>query len=159
MADETGIWMHCTNSAVRRAARQLGQLYDDILEPAGLKTTQFSLMTQIEMSANPPLKALAEAMVMDLSALGHTLKPLARDGLVELVPDEKDKRVKRARLTAAGKAKQEEMMALWRDAQGRFDRVFGGERSADIRGALALISSPDFVSAFEKGSSAGKAGK
>lgn len=148
MTEYEGVWMNCTNSAVRRAARQLGQLYDDVLEPAGLKTTQFTLMSQIEFGGNPPLKVLSEAMVMDLSALGHTLKPLIRDGLVELVPDKKDRRVKRAHLTKAGKAKHEEMMALWRDAQARFDKAFGTEQSAEIRHTLAIISSPEFAKAF-----------
>ena len=36
-----GIWMHCTNSAIRRTARQLGQLYDDAMGDTGLKGTQF----------------------------------------------------------------------------------------------------------------------
>lgn len=150
MTKPEGPWMSCTGSAVRRAARQLGQLYDDVLEPAGLKATQFSLISQIEHSGSPPLKALSEALVMDLSALGHTLKPLIRDGLVELVPDERDKRVKRARLTPVGRAKHAEMMELWREAQDRFDRVFGEDRSAELRRALAAISSPDFARAFRK---------
>jgi DNA-binding MarR family transcriptional regulator len=38
-------------------------------------------------------------MIMDLSALGHTLKPLTRDGYVETVADRQDRRI---RLTKAG---------------------------------------------------------
>ncbi|MDH4442337.1 MAG: MarR family winged helix-turn-helix transcriptional regulator, partial [Rhizobium sp.] len=87
--EEKDVWFYCTNSAIRRATRQLGQLYDDAMGDAGLKGTQFSLMSQIAVLGNPTQKTLAEAMVMDLSALGHTLKPLIRDGLVILMPDEK----------------------------------------------------------------------
>ncbi|HEV7250998.1 MAG TPA: MarR family winged helix-turn-helix transcriptional regulator [Shinella sp.] len=150
MSKNDGVWQHCTNSAIRRAARQLGQLYDDLIEPSGLKGTQFSLMSQIALSGKDgtPLKPLAEGLVMDLSALGHTLKPLTRDGLVELIPDERDGRVKRARLTPLGAQKQEEALALWQDAQGRFDAVFGAERSAEMRSLLGLISTPDFAKAF-----------
>jgi DNA-binding MarR family transcriptional regulator len=145
--------MHCSNTAIRRAARQLGQLYDDCMEGPGLKGTQFSLLSQIAASGEPALKQLAESMVMDLSALGHTLKPLIRDGYVELLPDPEDRRVKRARLTAFGKRTQQHLMANWRDAQGRFDRVFGKERSEDIRKALAQISSPEFAAAFREDAS------
>lgn len=141
-------WMLCTNSAVRRAARQLGQLYDDVIEPIGLKGTQFGLLSQIEAAGDPTLKQLAEALVMDQSALGHTLKPLTRDGYVELVPDEHDKRAKRARLTAKGKATQRRGVALWQDAQSRFDRVFGHMESRELRQALAHIASPEFARAF-----------
>lgn len=71
---EDGIWLHCSNSAVRRASRQLGQLYEDAMGDTGLKGTQFSLMSQIAGSNEPTLKNLADAIVMDLSALGHTLE-------------------------------------------------------------------------------------
>jgi DNA-binding MarR family transcriptional regulator len=142
------IWLHCSNSAVRRASRQLGQLYDDAMGDTGLKGTQFTLLSQINSSGNPSLKLLAEKMVMDLSALGHTLKPLIRDGLVELFPDEKDKRVKRVRLTELGATTREELAARWRIAQDRFDKVFGQEKSEELRRTLAFISSPEFAEMF-----------
>ncbi|MCK8781529.1 MarR family winged helix-turn-helix transcriptional regulator [Rhizobium sp. NTR19] len=146
--DEDGVWLHCSNSAIRRAGRQLGQLYDDAMGDSGLKGTQFSLLSQIRLLGAPSLKTLANAMVMDLSALGHTLKPLLRDGLVELVPDEQDRRVKRVRLTPLGRAKQKEVAARWKKAQRRFDEVFGEDRSVELRRTLALISSPEFAKAF-----------
>lgn len=148
---EDGIWMHCSNTAIRRAARQLGQLYDDCMNGTGLKGTQFSLLSQIAASGEPALKQLADAMVMDLSALGHTLKPLVRDGYVELVPDAEDRRVKRARLTGLGQKTQKALVANWRDAQDRFDNAFGKEQSEEIRKALAFISSPEFAKAFRGG--------
>jgi DNA-binding MarR family transcriptional regulator len=147
---EDGIWMHCSNTAIRRAARQLGQLYDDCMEGSGLKGTQFSLLSQIAASGEPALKQLAEAMVMDLSALGHTLKPLIRDGYVELVPDTEDRRVKRARLTELGKKTQEKMIPSWRDAQSRFDNTFGKQRSEEIRRALSFVASTEFAKAFRE---------
>jgi len=155
MADDRhikdGIWLLCSNSAVRRASRQLGQLYEDAMGDTGLKGTQFSLLSQIARSGSPSLKTLAEAMVMDLSALGHTLKPLLRDGLVELVPDESDRRVKRVRLTETGAVRQRELTARWQIAQDRFDRVFGKEKSEELRRTLAFISSPEFAKAFDRG--------
>ncbi|CAH0340318.1 MarR family winged helix-turn-helix transcriptional regulator [Rhizobium sp. CECT 9324] len=145
MTKDDGIWNHCTNSAIRRTARRLGQFYDEIISQSGLKSTQFSLMSQISLSGEPSLKTLADALIMDLSALGHTLKPLIRDGLVELVADDKDRRVKRARLTAVGQTKHATALAMWRDAQGRFDQTFGSEESARLRQTLAAISSMDLA--------------
>lgn len=142
------LWSLCSNSAVRRAARQLGQLYDDAMAPLGLKGTQFTLMAQIAHLEAPALKQLADALVMDLSALGHTLKPLTRDGLVELLPDERDKRVKRVRLTTLGTARYRAGAALWKQAQARFDQAFGVERSKALREAMAEIASADFAKAF-----------
>jgi DNA-binding MarR family transcriptional regulator len=145
---EAGAWDFCSNTAVRRASRQLGQLYDDVMEPSGLRLTQFSLLTQISIMDVPSLKMLAEALVMDLSALGHTLKPLIRDGLLELVPDPGDRRVKRVRLTALGERKYAEALELWQQAQRRFDDIFGADDSAALRRTMSLIASKDFARAF-----------
>lgn len=145
-------WQVCSNSALKRATRQLGQLYDDVIDASGLRGTQYTLMTQIHMNSGSPLKVLAESMVMDLSALGHTLKPLIRDGLVELVPDEKDRRVKRARLTEAGVQKWQEALQLWQDAHERFEHIFGEEQAKSLRDTLNLIGSKDFASHFRANS-------
>ncbi|MEX2691054.1 MarR family winged helix-turn-helix transcriptional regulator [Rhizobium mongolense] len=141
-------WAYCSNSALRRATRQLGQLYDDVLAPSGLKATQYGLLSQIHFNGNPSLKSLADGLVMDLSALGQTLKPLIRDGLLELVPDEKDRRVKRAGLTEIGVEKWQEAHLLWREAHSRFDNAFGEEESAALRNAMNRIASPDFAKTF-----------
>ncbi|CDZ62923.1 MarR family regulatory helix-turn-helix protein 17 [Neorhizobium galegae bv. orientalis] len=148
--NEDGVWLHCSNTAVRRASRHLGQLYEDAMGDTGLKGTQFSLLSQIARSNEPTLKNLAEAMVMDLSALGHTLKPLIRDGLVELVPDAQDRRAKRVRLTDAAAAMQRDLTARWQVAQDRFDKAFGKEKSEELRRVLAFISSGEFAKAFKR---------
>ncbi|MDQ0133604.1 DNA-binding MarR family transcriptional regulator [Neorhizobium galegae] len=148
--NEDGVWLHCNNTAVRRASRHLGQLYEDAMGDTGLKGTQFSLLSQIARSNEPTLKNLAEAMVMDLSALGHTLKPLIRDGLVELEPDAQDRRAKRVRLTEAGAATQRDLTARWQIAQDRFDEAFGKEKSEELRRTLAFISSGEFAKAFKR---------
>nr|WP_245181270.1 MarR family winged helix-turn-helix transcriptional regulator [Sinorhizobium mexicanum] len=136
---------------MRRASRQLSQLYDDVLAPSGLKITQFSLLSQIWRSGDASLKTLADLMVMDLSALGHTLKPLIRDGYVELVPDRNDRRVKRVRLTPLGLRKQEEALALWAEAQARFEKSYGKTQSEALRKDLNLIAASSFADAFRSG--------
>jgi hypothetical protein len=45
---------YCNNASLRKAARRLGKLYDAVLEPSGLKATQFSLLTQIYVSGIRP---------------------------------------------------------------------------------------------------------
>ena len=143
-------WTVCSNSALRRATRQLGQLYEEVFAPSGLRGTQFGLLTQIHMNDRPSLKSLADGLVMDLSALGHTLKPLIRDGLVTLEPDVKDKRVKRAALTPAGVAKWKEASLLWAEARDRFENVFGGDAAAELRDTLNQIASAEFAENFRR---------
>jgi DNA-binding MarR family transcriptional regulator len=138
----------CSNSVMRKATRRLGQLFDDVLEPSGLKATQHGLLAHIHALNAPTIKELAEDLVMDLSALGHTLKPLERDGLVVLVRDERDRRAKRVTLTPAGASKFEETTKLWRLAQVRFETAFGQRKAEKLRKALSLLASEDFNEAF-----------
>ncbi|WP_296744082.1 MarR family transcriptional regulator [Mesorhizobium sp.] len=134
----------CNNATLRRAARKLGRFYDDILAPSGLKGTQYGLLYQIHVGDEPAMGAIAEALILDLSALGHTLKPLVRDGYVETFADKDDRRIKRVRLTAQGRAKLEEATKLWSTAQGRFETVVGKEQAANLRSALDNIAELDF---------------
>jgi hypothetical protein len=91
---------------------------------------------------------LAHAMVLDRSALARNVKPLERDGYLALRPDEDDGRSRRVDLTAAGRAKLVEANRLWRKAQRRFEEVYGEERAAALRVALAEIYSDEFAVAF-----------
>ncbi len=138
----------CNNIELRKATRHLGQLFDDIVGSSGLRAAQQGLLFFIGSQDGPTMKGMAKAIVMDLSALGQTLKPLIRDGYVKLVPCEKDGRAKRVYLTAAGRDKAREGVDLWRTAQGRFEAVLGADRSRDLREILAFISSDGFADAF-----------
>ena len=133
----------CNNALLRRATRKLGQFYDDVLAPSGLKATQQGLLYQIHVGNEPAMGAIAAALVMDLSALGHTLKPLIRDGFLETFADPDDRRVKRVRLTPLGLVKLDEAMKLWQVAQQRFEDLVGEEQAATLRKALDGIAGLD----------------
>jgi len=134
----------CNNAMLRRATRKLGQFYDDVLAPSGLKATQQGLLYQIHIGDEPAMGAIAAALIMDLSALGHTLKPLIRDGFVETFADKDDRRIKRVRLTPLGRRKLDEVIKLWRIAQQRFEDMVGKDQAASLRAALDHIAGLDF---------------
>lgn len=139
----------CNCTALRKASRRVSQLYDSALEPCGLRTTQRSILSQIARSGTPSLGELAEALVMDRGALTHNLKPLERDGLVEISIDPQDRRNRQVELTAKGRRKLEESARLWKRAQDGFEAAFGAAKSAALREALAYVVSDDFVAAFK----------
>jgi DNA-binding MarR family transcriptional regulator len=144
----------CTNTALRRAARRLGQLYDDAVAPSGLKATQVGLLAHIAGVHNageadwPPLQTLAERLAVSISALTHALRPLVRDGLIELQPDLHDGRTKRAALTPLGEARLREAIVLWADANQRVEKVLGGAAVA-LRTLADDVASPEFLEAYE----------
>jgi DNA-binding MarR family transcriptional regulator len=135
----------CANGSVRRASRRLGQIYDEAFTECGLKATQYSLLSQIARSGQPKMRDLAQSMVMDLSALGHTLKPLMRDGLVELQIDESDRRSRRVLLTQAGQEKYAQARTVSDRVQRVFDKTFGAEETVKLRQALDYIASEGFA--------------
>ncbi|OAS20004.1 MarR family winged helix-turn-helix transcriptional regulator [Methylobacterium platani] len=139
----------CSNAALRRATRSVGQLYDEALAPSGLRTTQYGLLATIRALGHPTMGELADAMVMDLSGLAHTLKPLTRDGYVSVVPDPQDRRARRIAVTEAGNAKLKQATPLWRAAQASFEAAFGAERAGLLRDLLHELALPDFRAAFD----------
>jgi DNA-binding MarR family transcriptional regulator len=138
----------CNNSELRKATRNLGLLFDEVLRPSGLRAAQHGILYHVKAMDRPTMKALARELVMDLSALGHTLKPLVRDGFLRLDPDDRDARAKRVSLTPDGEAKLAETTALWRSAQGRVETALGAEKARAMRAMLAEVSSNAFGAAF-----------
>ena len=134
--------LSCFATATRKASRRLTQLYDDMLEPSGLRSTQMAILVEIElMSAKPPTVAeLAAVLVTDRSGLGHNLRPLERDGLIALLEGTEDRRRRNVVLTAHGKAKLREALPLWNKAQERFLAVFGELEAERLRATLLGIA-------------------
>jgi DNA-binding MarR family transcriptional regulator len=141
----------CNGTALRKATRRVSQLYDAVLAPCGLRSTQRSILVHIARAGAPAIGGLAAALVMDRSALAHNLKPLERDGLVAVVVATTDKRSRLVKLTARGEAKLNESTELWAVAQNRFEAAFGVDEARALRRTLALIASTEFTNAFQQG--------
>ncbi|WP_158808791.1 MarR family winged helix-turn-helix transcriptional regulator [Beijerinckia sp. L45] len=115
-----------------------------MLAPCRLRATQHALMQQIARLGSPSMTDLASALVLDRSALSHTLRPLERDGLIELHSKKLDRRVKLVVLTEAGRSKLEACDILWEKAQLRFEATYGPEEAAALRKTMDLLASLDF---------------
>jgi DNA-binding MarR family transcriptional regulator len=144
----------CNGTALRKATRRVSQLYDAVLAPCGLRSTQRSILIHIARAGTPTMGDLAAALVLDRSALAHNLKPLERDGFVAVVVDPEDKRSRLVTLTDRGTAKLEESQRLWRQAQHRFETTFGPEQASALRQSLAVIASASFAKSFQDASDA-----
>ena len=144
----------CTNTALRRAARRLGHLYDEALAPLNLKATQVGLLAEIAKfrgsngQEGPTLQDLAELLAIQISAVTHALKPLVRDGLVEVRPDVLDKRTKRSVLTRRGKTRFQEALVLWEKANSRVEVVLGPASAAALRALTDEVASEDFLRVY-----------
>ena len=131
----------CACFGLRKASRAVTQLYDEALRPAGLRTTQFSLLALLRLAGTAPMTRLAEEAVMDRTTLARNLEVLQRDGLVRVQPGE-DARVREVEITRAGVARLEQAFPRWQRAQRSLARSLGARRTdrllADLSTAVAV---------------------
>jgi DNA-binding MarR family transcriptional regulator len=133
----------CFCGSLRRASRRLSQFYDMTLAPTGIKSTQYSILTELERGSSRgavTMSELAAAMVMDRSTLGHNLRPLQRDELLILRPSRGDHRRRYVELTTKGRALLLRARRSWRRAETRFEKIFGKESAAKLRAVLLSIA-------------------
>jgi DNA-binding MarR family transcriptional regulator len=133
----------CTCGSLRKASRRVSQFYDTALAPVGIKSTQYSILSEVDRrSVEGPVTMceLATAMVMDRSTLGHNLKPLERDDLVTLRLSDEDRRKRYVELTKQGRSLLRKSRRLWQNAEGRFEKIFGKEPAAELRAVLLNIA-------------------
>ena len=137
-ADSPAKIRDCMCLAVRQAARHVTASYDQFLAPAGLRTTQFSILAKLKRGPMT-INALAADMVMDRTTLGRNILPLERDGLIRIEPLPSDRRSKALHLTKAGEKRFEAARAGWVKAQARFESEFGANRTAELRELLRAV--------------------
>lgn len=125
----------CTCLGLRKAARAVTVAYDNVLKPAGLKATQFSVLATLDHLGPLPMTRLAEYLLLDRTALSRNLKPLIRDGRVRLA-GEADQRVRLVTLTPNGKRTYERALPLWKSMQAEIATTMGHEDWANLLGGL-----------------------
>jgi DNA-binding MarR family transcriptional regulator len=127
---------HCACSNLRQAARAVTQLYDDALRPAGLRSTQFTLLATLRATGPVALTALAERAVLDRTTLARNLAVLRREGLVRMRSGT-DARVRMIELTGSGTARLAQATPRWRAAQRAMADGLGPKRLAHLLDHLA----------------------
>lgn len=125
----------CACFNLRRAARAVTQAYDEALRPSGIRATQFSVLAGLALEGSRTMTALADAMGMDRTTLTRNLKPLLKDGLVEMV-EGSDRRQRRVGLTGRGMEALERALPMWRRAQARVVDGLGTARWTGMLGDL-----------------------
>lgn len=117
----------CTNLQLRQLMRRVAQHYDAELAHAGLKTTQYSLLSfALKLGPSRPAD-LAAALKMDASTLTRNLKPLIAAGWLRLAPGV-DGRSRSVAITPEGVAKRAEAKQHWKAAQLQLNATLGEDR-------------------------------
>jgi DNA-binding MarR family transcriptional regulator len=130
----------CPLRHLRMATRVATQLYDEVLKPTGLKSTQVTLLVATTLLEPVTVTRLAEVLVMDRTTLTRNLKPLEREGLVRIAPGD-DQRTREVTLTSHGKEMVAQAVPQWEEAQARVVGELGEQWRQDLLESLSALVS------------------
>jgi len=117
----------CTSMKLRKLMRRVARHYDAELAKAGLKVTQYSLLSCVfKLGPMRPVD-ISRVMGLEASTLTRNLKPLVAAGWLTLDagPDGRSRSVV---ITPAGRVKRQEAQRRWRAAQEALNSQLGVER-------------------------------
>jgi len=117
----------CTNLKLRQLMRRVAQRYDAEVGHAGLKGTQYSLLSYVVKLGPIRPVDLAQAMNVDASTLSRNLRPLIAAGWITQEAGA-DARSRVVQATDAGRAKRAEAQRRWRVAQESLNAALGPQR-------------------------------
>jgi DNA-binding MarR family transcriptional regulator len=126
----------CTN--IRQTDRVITQLYDGILAPSGLYSTQFALLATLVDVAPVTINRLAAVMDIDRTTLTRNLKLLSKMHLVSIEKGE-DQRTRLVLLSSDGEQALKNAWPLWQYAQSRIESMFDHERFDALLTELSAI--------------------
>ena len=125
----------CTNHKLRQLSRAVTRHYDAYIAAAGLKNTQYSLLSHVVQLGPIRPSDLAQRMRLDASTLTRNLQPLLAQGWLRQGPGE-DARSRLIEATEAGRAKRAEAQRAWKQAQLALNERLGDERVARLHDLL-----------------------
>ena len=129
----------CVGFNTRRATRLVTQYYDKALAPAGIRSTQYSLLSLLAMMGEAPMQEVAYVLAMDRTTLTRNLNPLVRAGLVK-VQVGSDRRSRPLTLTPKGRSTLEKALPYWEAAQSRIVDELGAKQWDTMMPGLHQIS-------------------
>jgi DNA-binding MarR family transcriptional regulator len=125
----------CTNLKLRQLLRRVARHYDAEVGKAGLKGTQYSLLSYVcKLGPVRPVD-LAREMNVSPSTLSRNLQPLVAAGWVSVEAGD-DARSRRVVPTAAGREKRQEAQRRWRAAQEHLNELLGSRRVVALHALL-----------------------
>jgi len=130
---------YCASFNFRRTARAVTRLYDQALEDAGIRSTQFTLLVGIAKNQPVAMGAFAEIVMIDPTTLTRSLRPLEKEGLIQ-ISGRTAKRRRLLKLTRKGAQALKRSLPAWGKVQAQFVSAVGSKYWADLRNELEKLA-------------------
>ena len=130
---------YCASFNFRRTARAVTKLYDEALQPAGIRSTQFAILVGVRKEQPVAIGKLGEILVIDRTTLTRSLQLLQREGLLT-VSKRGEKRQRFVSVTPKGDEVLARAVPVWREMQARFVKTIGDSYWQGLRGELERLA-------------------
>jgi DNA-binding MarR family transcriptional regulator len=117
----------CLCGSVRRTARALTQMYEQVCRPLGLRSTQLTILQVLARIGEVGQGRMGEILAMDSTSLTRTLGIMIRKGWVEERRG-RDRREKWLRLASGGEELLAKAMPIWEAVQVQLRQQLGDEK-------------------------------
>jgi DNA-binding MarR family transcriptional regulator len=122
----------CFCLASRQAARQITRLYDGAMQKSGLRSTQFTILSQLMLRGELPIGKLAGLLGMERTTLTRNLTPLGQRKLISIHAGD-DPRARLIGITAQGRAAVRRGFPYWSRAQAQVGKLLGAEGQSALK--------------------------
>jgi len=126
----------CFCLASRQAARKITRLYDSYMQEAGIRVTQFTILSQLMLRGELPIGKLAGILGMERTTLTRNLTPLEEQKWISIKAGD-DPRARMIGITGQGRNVVRRSFPYWAKAQAHIGKLLG----ADGQAALKLLGS------------------
>jgi DNA-binding MarR family transcriptional regulator len=125
----------CFCLASRQAARKITRLYDGVMRKSGVRSTQFTILSQLMLRGELPIGRLANLLGMERTTLTRNLAPLEERKWISIKTGD-DPRSRMLAITASGRAAVRRGFPFWAQAQEEVGKLLG----ADGQSALKILA-------------------
>lgn len=130
---------HCAAFNFRRTARAFTRLYDEALQPTGIRSTQFAILVGLKKLEPVPIGELGRILGIDRTTMTRSLRLLRVEGLLT-ISKRAEKRQRFVSITAKGVKTLEQAVPVWREVQARFVNTIGKDYWRDLRNELERLA-------------------
>jgi DNA-binding MarR family transcriptional regulator len=125
----------CFCLASRQAARKITRLYDGVMQKSGMRSTQFTILSQLMLRGELSIGKLAGLLGMERTTLTRNLTPLEQRKWISIKTGD-DPRARMLGITAQGRAAVRRGFPFWAQAQAEVGKLLG----ADGQSALKVLA-------------------
>jgi DNA-binding MarR family transcriptional regulator len=122
----------CFCLASRQAARKITRLYDSAMQKSGIRSTQFTILSQLMLRGELPLGKLAGFLGMERTTLTRNLAPLEQRKWISIHAGD-DPRSRMIAITAPGRATVRRGFPFWAQAQAEVGKLLGAEGQSALK--------------------------